>query len=104
MFNVKAGGLYSEIGECNVGVNTTFKVIAHHTLFAHTLNLKENLGVRVLAEAHTLDKLTEQTDLVKFVPDAVAADKVAKGQDMMAILAKEQHSVQNLMLLKQVVI
>jgi hypothetical protein len=93
MFNVKAGGLYSEIGELKVGANTTFNAIADHSLFVHTLALTQNLGVHVLAEEHTLDKLAE-ADLSKFVSDAAAADKIAKGQDMMEILVKEEHSVQ----------
>ena len=93
LFNVKAGGLYSEIGELKVGANTTFKAIAHHSLFSHTLTLAQSLNVRVLAEAHTLDKLAS-VDLSKFVSDATAADKVAKGQEMMTLLTTEGHSVQ----------
>ncbi|MDP3935488.1 MAG: hypothetical protein Q8Q56_00620 [Alphaproteobacteria bacterium] len=93
MFNVKAGGFYSEIGELNVGENTTYQVIAHHSLFVHTLNLNNNLAVRVLAEAHTLDKLSE-SNLGKFIDGANAAAKVSQGQAMMKILADEEHSVE----------
>ncbi|MDP3640909.1 MAG: hypothetical protein Q8R43_00525, partial [Alphaproteobacteria bacterium] len=94
LFNVKAGGLYSEIGELKVGANTTFKAIAHHSLFSHTLTLAQSLNVRVLAEAHTLDKLAS-VDLSKFVSEAAtAADKVARGQEMMTLLTTEGHSLQ----------
>lgn len=92
MFGVKAGGLYSEIGELKVvGAHTTFTAIANHALLVHTLNLTENLGVRVLAEAHTLEKLKE-SDLTSF--DVNAVDKVAAGQSMMKLLAAEGHSTQ----------
>jgi hypothetical protein len=58
------------------------------------LTLAQSLNVRVLAEAHTFDKLAV-TDLTKFVSEAApGADKVAKGQDMMTTLSKEGHSVQ----------
>lgn len=93
LFNVKAGGLYSEIGDLKVGENSTFRAIAEHSLFVHNLTLTKDLNVRVLAEAHTLDKLAV-ADLSKFASDAAGADRVAKGQDMMTVLAAEEHSVQ----------
>ncbi|QOL20243.1 hypothetical protein [Candidatus Bodocaedibacter vickermanii] len=94
LFEVKAGDLYSEFGDLKVGANTTFRAIAHHSLFAHTLTLSQNLNVRVLAEAHTFDKLKDVADLSKFVSDAAAADKIARGQEMMAVLSTAGHSVQ----------
>lgn len=90
LFEVKPGGYYAEIGELTVNDNVQYHVISDHALFVHNLTMTNDLGLRVLAQQHTFDKLTE-TNLSKF--NAVG-DKIVNGQAMMKILENEQHSVQ----------
>lgn len=90
LFEVKPGGYYAEIGELTVNDNVQYHVISDHALFVHNLIMTKDLGLRVLAQQHTFDKLTE-ANLTNFSADG---NKIVNGQAMMKILENEQHSVQ----------
>jgi|GEM_PF-2750940 len=94
LFAIKEGDLFAEVGKLVVGANTSVQAIAHYTLTVHDLTLNADLGVRVLADGNTFEKLDGVADLAGFNTSGTsAADKITHGQAMMKLLADADHAV-----------
>lgn len=91
LFSLKDGN-YAEVGNWAVNADSEYQVIAHHSMVVHDLDLKANLGIRVFAEGHTLEKLdgTKGGEWTKLL---TTGDKVENGQAMMQILADHDHAI-----------